>query len=117
MPDRPNILFIMTDQQRGDCLSIDGHPYLLTPNMDSIAGAGVRFRKAYTTCPSCVAARRSLLSGQFPATHGIVGYRDGVEWDAPTTLPQALRDAGYQTQWIGAAYTSIPSASATASTT
>ena len=99
--DRPNILFIMTDQQRGDCLSIEGHPCLLTPNMDSIAGAGVRFRRAYTTCPSCIAARRSLLTGQFPATHGMVGYSDGVEWDAPPTLPQTLRDAGYQTCLIG----------------
>jgi len=98
---RPNILLIMTDQQRGDCLSIAGHPCLLTPNMDSIGGAGVRFRRAYTSCPSCIAARRSLLSGQFPATHGMVGYSDGIEWDAPTTLPQALREAGYQTFHVG----------------
>ena len=101
MADRPNILLIMTDQQRGDCLSIDGHPVLLTPNMDSIGGAGVRFSRAYTTCPTCIAARRSLLSGQFPPTHGMVGYRDGVEWDAPTTLPQALREAGYQSVIVG----------------
>jgi hypothetical protein len=49
--------------------------------MDRIAGEGVRFTRAYTTCPSCIAARRSLLSGQFPATHGMVGYCDGIEWD------------------------------------
>ena len=101
MPERPNILLIMTDQQRGDCLSIDGHPCLMTPNMDEIAGSGVRFRRAYTTCPSCIAARRSLLSGQFPATHGMVGYHDGIEWDAPPTLPQVLRDEGYQTVMVG----------------
>lgn len=98
---RPNILLIMTDQQRGDCLSIDGHPVLLTPTMDRIAGQGVRFTHAYTTCPSCIAARRSLLSGQFPATHGMVGYRDGVEWDAPPTLPQVLKEHGYQTYLVG----------------
>jgi arylsulfatase len=100
-PDRPNILLIMTDQQRGDCLSIDGHPVLLTPTMDRIAGQGVRFSHAYTTCPSCIAARRSLLSGQFPATHGMKGYRDGVEWDAPPTLPQVLSDNGYHTYLVG----------------
>lgn len=99
--ERPNILLIMTDQQRGDCLSIEGHPCLLTPNLDSIAGAGVRFRRAYVTCPSCVAARRSLLSGQFPPTHGMVGYHDAVEWEAPPTLPGVLRDAGYQTYLVG----------------
>ncbi|MBM4085438.1 MAG: arylsulfatase, partial [Planctomycetes bacterium] len=76
-------MLIMTDQQRGDCLSLDGHPALLTPNMDNIGGQGVMFRRAYTTCPSCVPARRSLMTGQYPATHGMVGYRDGVEWKAP----------------------------------
>ena len=45
MPDRPNILIFMTEQHRGDCLSIEGHPVLMTPNMDEIAGAGVRFSR------------------------------------------------------------------------
>ncbi len=108
MEDRPNILLIMTDQQRGDCLSIEDHPVLLTPNMDAIGVGGVRFTRAYTTCPSCIAARRSLLSGQFPQTHGMVGYRDGVEWDAPPTLPQVLRDAGYQTALVGRSMHQFP---------
>lgn len=98
---RPNILLIMTDQQRGDALSIEGHPVLQTPNMDAIAGAGVRFTHAYSSCPSCIAARRSLLSGQFPRTHGMVGYADGTPWDPPATLPGALRDAGYHTALVG----------------
>jgi len=106
--DRPNILFIMTDQQRGDCLSAEGHPVLLTPNMDNIAAKGVRFTRFYSACPSCIATRRSLLSGQDPATHGMVGYRDGVEWDAPPTLPGALRDAGYQTVLVGRSMHQFP---------
>jgi arylsulfatase A-like enzyme len=101
MDSRPNILFIMTDQQRGDCLSIAGHPVLETPNMDAIAAAGVRFSRAYTTCPSCIASRRSLMTGQFPATHGMVGYNDGLEWNAPPTLPDVLRQHGYQTGLVG----------------
>ncbi|MFC1462564.1 arylsulfatase [Verrucomicrobiota bacterium] len=102
MPDdRPDILFIMPEQMRGDCMSIDGHPVIRTPNIDAIAAKGVRFTSAYTTCPTCIAARRSLLSGQFPPTHGMVGYRDGIEWDAPQTLPGAFRDAGYQTLHVG----------------
>ncbi|MBM4045839.1 MAG: arylsulfatase, partial [Planctomycetes bacterium] len=101
-PDpRPNFVLIMTDQQRGDCLSLDGHPALLTPNMDNIGGQGVMFRRAYTTCPSCVPARRSLMTGQYPATHGMVGYRDGVEWKSPPTLPGVLRANGYHTAIVG----------------
>jgi len=98
---RPNFLLIMTDQQRGDCLSLDGHPALLTPVMDSIGGQGVHFRRNYTTCPSCVPARRSLMVGQFPPTHGMVGYRDRLDWNPPPTLPEVLRDAGYHTAIVG----------------
>ena len=101
MTDRPNILFINTDQQRGDCLGVEGHPVLQTPNMDGIAARGVRFSRFYSACPSCIAARRSILSGQDPATHGMVGYRDDVDWDAPPTLPGVLREHGYQSYLIG----------------
>ena len=101
MDERPNFLLIMTDQQRGDCLGLEGHPVLLTPNMDTIGRQGAAFSRCYATCPSCIAARRSLLSGQFPPTHGMVGYRDGVEWDAPPTLPGVLSRAGYQTFLAG----------------
>jgi choline-sulfatase len=108
MNQRPNILLIMTDQQRGDCLSAEGHEVLLTPNMDDIGARGARFRRAYSTCPVCIPARRSLMSGQFPATHGLVGYRDGIEWDAPPTLPGVLRDAGYQTALVGRSMHQFP---------
>ncbi len=98
---RPNFLLIMTDQQRGDTLGIDGHPAVLTPNMDGIAGGGVRFRCAYSTCPVCIPARRSFLTGQFPGTHGLAGYEDGHEWDPSRSLLQGLREAGYHTYLAG----------------
>ncbi len=98
---RPNIIFINTDQQRGDCLGVEGHPVLLTPNMDGIAAAGVRFTHFYSGCPSCIATRRSMLSGQTAQTHGMIGYHGLSEWDAPPTLPGVLRDHGYQTRLIG----------------
>ena len=97
--ERPNFLVIMTDQQRGDCLSAAGHPVLLTPNMDAIGGSGVRFSRAYSTCPVCVPARRTFLSGQHPSTHGVYN-NSSMEWDGPS-LPGVLRDAGYQTEWVG----------------
>ena len=97
---RPNILLIMPDQMRGDCLGLAGHPSLLTPNMDELGARGATFTQAYTTCASCIPARRSLLTGQFPATHGMVGYVEGVPITRPT-LPQCLRDGGYATAIAG----------------
>ncbi len=101
MDGRPNILLFVTEQHRGDCLGIEGHPVLMTPNMDAIAGAGVRFTRAYSSTPTCIAARRSLLSGRFPSTHGMVGYREGIEWDIEQTMPGVMAAVGYQTCWVG----------------
>ncbi len=97
---QPNILLIMPDQMRGDCMSLEHHPVLRTPNTDSIGEGGVHLTKAYTTCASCIAARRSLLTGQFPSTNGMVGYREGVPITTPT-LPQLLKDGGYFTAIAG----------------
>ena len=101
MADRPNIILVITEQHRGDCLGVEGHPVLLTPTMDNMAKNGVRFTRAYSACPSCIAARRSILSGQDPQTHGMVGYHGKVEWNPPATLPQVLRENGYETYWVG----------------
>ena len=101
MAGRPNILFVHTEQHRGDSLGCEGHPVLLTPNMDNVAYQGVRFRRFYSACPTCIATRHSILTGQDPQTHGLVGYRDGIEWNGTPTLPGILRQAGYQTVHIG----------------
>jgi arylsulfatase len=98
---KPNLLLITTDQQRFDAMGINGNPHLQTPVLDHLAATGVNFQRAYVTCPSCIAARRTILTGQAPATHGMVGYQDGVEFFPKFTLPGLLRDAGYQTQLIG----------------
>jgi arylsulfatase len=98
---RPNILLIMTDQQRGDCLGIDGHPVLQTPNLDWLARTGTRFRRGYSECPSCVPARRVLMSGQAPAVNGMIGYKDGIEWQPEFTLAGEMERAGYQTEMVG----------------
>jgi len=63
---RPDILFITTDQQRGDCLGAEGHPVLLTPTMDGIAASGVRFSHFYSACPTCIAARRCEIRATRP---------------------------------------------------
>ncbi len=98
--DRPNILFLMSDQQRGDCLGADGHPAVLTPNLDRIAAEGARFRHAYSSTPSCTPARACLLTGQSPWHHGMLGY-GRVAREYPRELPRMLREAGYSTCAIG----------------
>ena len=103
MPNpRPNILLITTDQQRGDCLGLDpdGPNCLQTPNLDWIGRTGTHFRRGYAECPSCIPARRGLMTGTAPAANGAVGYR-GAQWDPPHTLAGELSTAGYQTEMVG----------------
>ena len=105
MPQRPNFLLITTDQQRGDALGINGNDVLQTPNLDYLAASGVNFTRGYSTCPVCIPARRSLLTGLHPATHGVRKFQEGLELDPPFTLPGLLGKAGYQTQLIGKMHT------------
>lgn len=100
--ERPNVLLITTDQQRWDCLGLnDPATDLRTPICDQLAASGINFTRAYATCPVCIPARRSLLTGLHPHTHGLRSYRDGLEWDPPFTLPGLLAAAGWQTELIG----------------
>jgi len=96
-----NIVFVLTDQYRSDCLSCTGHPVVRTPNLDNLAGRGRVFTNAYSPCPSCIAARASIFTGLTPSTHGRLGYRDGVPWRYDDMLPALLGDAGYQTHCVG----------------
>lgn len=100
MNSPPNILLIMPDQMRGDSLSLDGHPILKTPVLDRIGSDGAYFSRGYTTCPSCIPARRSLLTGLYPFTGGMVGYKEGLPIDVPT-LPQLMSENGYATSLAG----------------
>lgn len=110
MPDtRPNILLITTDQQRGDCLGLDpdGPDCLQTPNLDWIGRTGTHFRRGYAECPSCIPARRSLMTGTAPAANGGVGFR-GAQWNPPHTLAGELSASGYQTEMIGKLHLNPP---------
>ena len=94
-------MLIMCDQMRGDCLGIAGHPDIQTPNLDTLAAQGTLFEHAYSACPTCIPARVTLFTGQTPAHHGRVGYRDGVTWNFDHMMPQEFADAGYQTVCVG----------------
>lgn len=81
-------------------MSIAGHPVLETPALDAIGRGGTAFTAAYTTCPSCIPARRAFLTGRYPANNGMVGMVNGYRIPWPT-LPQCLLDHGYATALIG----------------
>ena len=106
MTKKPNILLLVTDQQRGDCLGVDGHPVLQTPYLDQIASRGIRFRRGYSACPVCVAARRTLMTGQKASSHGVF-MNHHVPLSGPT-LPGELAKAGYQTYLVGKLHLSPP---------
>lgn len=97
---RPNILLLMTDQHRADCIGAAGNPIIKTPNLDRIAREGVRFDRAYSSTPTCVPARAALLTGQSPWQHGMLGFWKIAE-RYPVEMPRAIREAGYYTHAVG----------------
>jgi arylsulfatase A-like enzyme len=96
----PNILFLMADQLRADCVGCYGNPVIRTPHMDRLANEGVRFTNAYTSVPSCTPARSALLTGLSPWNHGMLGMI-GMAPSYPLEKPRALAQAGYYTTAIG----------------
>jgi len=95
-----NILFIMTDQHRGDCLGSVAADWLETPHLDALANEGVLFSNAYSSVPSCLPARAAILTGKSPWAHGMLGYYPIPE-RYPYELPRMFTDAGYRTHAVG----------------
>lgn len=101
MDKEPNIILIMVDQLRFDCLGVNGNPVISTPNLDMLASQGCNFKNAYTAVPSCIPSRAALMTGLSQENHGRVGYEDGVPWTYKKTLPGTFSSLGYQTECIG----------------
>lgn len=98
MNQLPNILFIMTDQQRSDTIHALGNPIIRTPTLDSLAQNGAAFTNAYTPAPVCVAARSAAITGLPPHLNGCT-----LNNESPLHLPsimQVLQARGYQTHGI-----------------
>ena len=98
---KPNIVLMMVDQMRGDCLGVNGNEFIETPNLDMMATEGYNFENAYTAVPSCIASRAAILTGMSQKSHGRVGYEDGVSWNYENTIASEFSKAGYHTQCIG----------------
>lgn len=98
---RPNILLLMADQLRMDCVGAYGNRVIHTPNLDRLAHEGVCFRNAYSTTPTCTPARSALLTGLGPWSHGMLGYSNMASLPYPVEKPRAMAEAGYYTTSIG----------------
>lgn len=99
---RPNIIFILTDDQRWDAMSCMGHPFLKTPNMDRIRKEGVLFKNAFVTTSLCSPSRASFLTGAYAHNHGVIGNW-GCEFnqDEMPSFPRLLKASGYDTAFVG----------------
>lgn len=102
---RPNILLIHSDQHRFDCLGVNGHPVLKTPNLDRLAWEGVNFTHAFCSTPLCAPARISLMHGQWPARHAAIANPD-TEAPRPAieglpSFSRLLAASGYFMGYVG----------------
>ncbi len=103
-PERPpNIIFLLTDDQRADALGIAGHPVLETPHIDQLARDGVRFTETHVVAPVCQPSRTSFMNGQYERVHQIGFSSPNVLSDAQWngTYNAILREAGYYTGFVG----------------
>jgi len=96
----PNVVVILTDDQRFDAMSCAGHPFLKTPNMDRIAKEGARFTNAFVTTSLCSPSRASLLSGLYAHGHQVLNNFTDYPKDIPS-YPRRLHESGYETAYIG----------------
>ena len=97
----PNVLLVLVDQWPARLLGASGHPVIQTPTIDAIARNGVRFTRAYSECPICIPARRTLMTGTTTRTHGDRIFGTVNRMPAVPTLAHCFRDAGYQTFAVG----------------
>ncbi|MEX2235270.1 MAG: sulfatase [Cyclobacteriaceae bacterium] len=99
---KPNIIFILTDDQRWDALGYAGNTIIQTPNMDALARNGLYFKNAFVTTPICAASRASLLTGLYERTHNYTFGRPNLKDEYMYhSYPYLLRKAGYRTGFVG----------------
>lgn len=110
---QPNILWIVTDDQRPDSLACYNEAvrgtklsplgFVMSPNVDRLARQGTLFSQAYCNAPACAPSRASMHTGQYPFRNGVYGFEQNHQAAAPChkTIPQVMRSAGYATAQFG----------------
>lgn len=102
MPDRPNILWYCTDQQRFDTIRALGNEHVMTPALDQLVGDGVTFTQTYCQSPICTPSRSSFMTGMYPSRlHNTRNGNDTFPPDAPPLISKMLADAGYDCGMVG----------------
>lgn len=98
--EKPNILIILSDQHRFDCLGAYEHPDIKTPHIDSLAGDGVVYKNCFATFPVCTPSRYSFLSGLYVHQH--LGWNNRSTLPRGlSTFPRVLKEIGYKTKAVG----------------
>lgn len=98
---KKNIILILTDQMRFDCVGVNGNKQIQTPFLDNLANNGINFNNAHSANPSCIAARASILTGKPGYKTGFYGYHDCIPWEFKDTLVDNLNNRGYKTINVG----------------
>ncbi len=98
---RPNVLLVTADHWPASLLGVAGHETVRTPTLDQIARNGVRFTNAYSECPVCIPARRTLMTGTDPRTHGDRTFQTELPMPDLPTLAGSFVEAGYQAYAVG----------------
>ncbi|WP_244526784.1 sulfatase-like hydrolase/transferase [Pseudozobellia thermophila] len=101
--ERPNFVFILTDDQQYGLMGCTGNPIVKTPNLDQLAKDGVLFTNAHVTSAICTPSRASILTSQFERSHGI-NFNSGTSMSEEgwrNTYPMVMRENGYYTGWVG----------------
>ena len=98
----PNIIFILTDDQRWDALGYAGNRLIQTPEMDKLAREGVYFKNAFVTTPICAASRASILTGMYERTHGYTFGQGEIKKEyVEQSYPLQMKQSGYHTGFFG----------------
>ena len=101
MGEKNNVLMIMVDQLGRDHMEIGGDALSMMPTIRHLAENGLQFDNCYSECPVCIPARRSLMTGLSPKTHGDRIYNDTLRMPDAPTLAQTFRENGYQAYGVG----------------
>ena len=100
MTEKPNIIYIFSDQHRGDTLGCMGHPAVITPNLDKLASEGILFRNSFTNSPLCMPARATMMTGKYVCEHGVWTNDSEADSLSPSHV-RNIKEAGYHTAVIG----------------
>lgn len=99
--DKPNIIFILTDDQAPNTLGCEGNTLIRTPRLDRLAAEGVVFSRAYVPIPQCAPSRAAVLTGLYPHQNGVLTNEEARLRPDAVTFAHVLREHGYACGMIG----------------